>query len=116
MDQGLIVGTTMSVAGASSLDGTVKIGGGYTATTGTGATIADTGALSMNNNLKVEGTASVIQTSTFNGKSTHAAGLDTGAGFGNTGASLTAAGALSLDDLLKVGGTASVVSFSTFVE
>ena len=49
---------------ASSLAGTVSIGGGYS-NAGSGITLTDAGVLSVNSNLKVDGTASVVQAVTL---------------------------------------------------
>merc|ERR1719326_2245962 len=71
----------------------------------------------MDTNLVVGGTASVVSTSTLNGKSTHAAGLDTGNGYDGantgTGVTVTHQGVINLKGNLVGGGDMAITGAST---
>lgn len=87
---GLIVGGASNAFSGSIIADSISLGGGYGA--GTGATISSAGRLQINENLTVDGTATIAG----------------GYGAGDGGVSITSIGGLNMDGALQVDGTVTV--------
>lgn len=113
---------TLSVTGNSTIT-SADIGGGYTAGSGTGATISSAGALSINGDLNVNGNATTTASSgnietagtlTVVGNSIQTSS-DFGGGYtagSGSGATITSAGLFSINSDFRVNGFATTTASS----